>query len=53
MIRVWCEAVVQRVPEFVDPTTDEPWVRPANPVNQRFGRRYEIVSFRWLSAAEL
>jgi hypothetical protein len=53
MIRAWCEAVVQRVPEFVDPTADEPWVRPANPVNQRFGRRYEIVSFRWLSADEL
>ena len=52
-VKAWCEAVVQRVPEYLDPS-DEPWVNPpTNPGNLRFGRRYEIVSFRWLSPSEI
>jgi hypothetical protein len=51
-VKVWCEAVVQRVPEYLDPS-DEPWVTPTKPGNLRFGRRYEIVSFRWLSPSEI
>lgn len=55
-IRAVCEAIVQRVPEYLDQTDD-----PATPVadlepsgvNARFGRRFRIVSFRWLSNAEL
>jgi hypothetical protein len=50
----WCEAVVQRVPDFVDASdhaTAE--FKELNPVNARFGRRYEIVAFRWLSPAEV
>jgi hypothetical protein len=54
-VKAWCEAVVQRVPEYIDPS-QEPWVLPtalSNPGNFRFGRRYEIVSFRWLSPSEI
>ena len=51
-VRAWCEAVVQRVPEYLD-ATDEAWVSPTNPVNTRFGRHYEIISFRWLSSSEI
>ena len=52
--RAWCEAVVQRVPEFVDPTTPaESAIASATLVNQTFGRRFEIVSFRRLHRDEL
>jgi hypothetical protein len=52
--RAWCEAVVQRVPDFVDaadaPETAEAALKTAN---QRFGRRFEVVSFRWLNEDEI
>ncbi|MCF7734556.1 MAG: hypothetical protein K9N23_22930, partial [Akkermansiaceae bacterium] len=50
----WCEAVVQRVPDYVD-ATDQATIRftDLNRVNQRFGRRYEIVAFRWLNPREV
>jgi len=62
--RAWCEAVIQRVPSFVDPVDAPEKVQSAitgngraltdlSPVNRRFGRRFEIVSFRWLNANEL
>jgi len=52
--RAYAEAVVQRVPEYVDPT-DRPstHVDSASPANQAFGRRMNIVSFRWLSENEI
>ncbi|MGE9269522.1 MAG: hypothetical protein ACQKBU_01860, partial [Verrucomicrobiales bacterium] len=52
--RAWCEAVVVRSAEFVDPTndvTDE--VSELNSVNLQFGRRFQVVSFRWLKASEV
>lgn len=59
LARAWCEAVVQRVPEYVDPA-DAPSVKlPIDTTggtattNQTFGRRYEVVSFRWLGASEV
>lgn len=52
--RAWCEATVRRTRDFVDPadaadTTDA----PEQPVNQTFGRRYMITSFRWLRPNEV
>lgn len=52
--RAWCEAVVQRVPEYVDGSnvmTERPGTLTA--VNQRFGRRFKTVSFKWLSPDEI
>jgi type II secretory pathway pseudopilin PulG len=64
--REWCEAIVQRLPEYSD-ESNAPEV-PArqisesgefsdNPAlsetNRRFGRKFQIVSFRWLSGAEI
>ncbi|MEY3896382.1 MAG: hypothetical protein RLZZ214_1902, partial [Verrucomicrobiota bacterium] len=53
--RAWCEAVVQRTPEFVDPT--DPPETAINSLtkdaNKSFGRRFDIVSFRWLSEKEI
>jgi len=57
--KAWCEAVVQRVPEYVDPAdapeAQDGWPTSANtlaPANVLFGRRLEIVSFRWLDSSE-
>jgi hypothetical protein len=56
-----CEAVVQRLPEYVDPKTDptnnEPWdddsqAPTLNSINQTYGRRFEMRSFRWLDVDE-
>ena len=50
--RAYCEAVVQRIPEYLDPaeTAD---ARPPVPSNLLFGRRFKIVSFRWLNPTEI
>ncbi len=54
LAQAWCEAVVQRLPEYID-SSERPTLSPlaANSQNQKFGRRFEIVSFRWLSSDEI
>ncbi|WP_367873756.1 hypothetical protein [Luteolibacter sp. Populi] len=50
-----CEAVVQRFPEYID-TADLVEVQPAalqSMANQNFGRRFQVVSFRWLNPKEI
>ena len=49
-----CEAVVQRYPDFVD-RKDHSYtaVGSLNDVNVKFGRHFDIVSFRYLSADEM
>jgi len=58
--RAWCEAVIQRVPDYVDPTdapeAQDGWPQATNklsPVNALFGRRLKVQSFRWLSSNEI
>jgi hypothetical protein len=71
--KAWCEAVVQRVPEYMYSTEnsvtssgncayDDPSPSTINGVsgtpglshiNAALGRRFKIVSFRWLNANEL
>jgi hypothetical protein len=57
--RAYAETVVQRVPEFINPV-DRPSVNvwspsntTASPENKTFGRRIDVVSFRWLAPAEI
>lgn len=53
--RAWCEAVVQRRPDYVDPI-DENHIKQAtlkSEANKHFGRQFQIVSFRWLDATEI
>ena len=55
--RAFAEAVAQRLPEYVDPV-DGPELNvvtssAASKVNKDFGRRFAVVSFRWLSADEI
>jgi len=64
--RAWCEAVVQRGINYVDPVNSpETPARKVNmksgaledtelsAVNKAFGRKFNIVSFRWLSPEEV
>lgn len=52
--RAWCEAIVQRIPEFMDPTDlPEKALSTTVSLNQKLGRRFQIVHFRWLTADEL
>jgi len=55
--RAWCEAVVQRLPEYIDSTSanQEAWQAPSNvsTLNQNMGRRFQVISFRWLSANDI
>lgn len=48
----WCEAIVQRTPDYVNPT-ETPDATPALAENVRFGRKFRIISFRWLTRDEL
>lgn len=51
--RSWCEAVVQRLPAYVEDSVD-PWAAPAaGSDSQTFGRKFQIISFRWLSPNEI
>jgi hypothetical protein len=52
--RAWCEAVVQRFPEPFDPAvarqpTDGEYRNPPG----AYGRRFKIVSFRWLTRSDI
>lgn len=46
----WCEALVQRLPEYVDPEdlTDTARGDLKQPLNRVFGRRFAVISFQWL-----
>lgn len=64
--RAWCEVIVQRVPAYLDPSNEanEPLRKMRSDgafrdnedislTNRRFGRRLEIVDFRWLHPDEV
>jgi hypothetical protein len=66
LARAWCESIVQRLPEYCDPSNDaEVAVREIDSTgkfadigmlsttNLRFGCRFQIVSFRWLNENEV
>jgi hypothetical protein len=56
--KAWCEAIVQRFSDYVDPT-ELPERGSAtvpgtlNTVNQEFGRRFRVISFRWLNGKDI
>lgn len=50
--RAWCEAVAQRTPEPINPISDNlPLNHP--PLDENQGRRFQLSSFRWLTADEV
>lgn len=54
--RAWCEAVVQRLPNYSD-TSNAPQLKAADPTlslqNKLFGRRMQVINFRWLDPSEI
>jgi type II secretory pathway pseudopilin PulG len=66
LARAWCEAIVQRMPYYVD-SKNEADIPARNlsssgifsdnialsTLNRQFGRKFQIESFRWLNAAEI
>jgi hypothetical protein len=53
--RAWCEATVQRIPEYID-TADEPHIKQSeltSEANKNYGRRFTITQFRWLNSSEI
>ncbi len=62
LAQAWCEAVVQRTMDYVDPSNDpgdaeyEPDGTKAKGLsrpNRVFGRRFRVVSFKWLDAWDI
>lgn len=50
-----CEAVVQRIPEWLDKadTAETPVAALVSNENKNFGRRFTLTSFRWLNGNEI
>ena len=53
LARSWCEVVVQRVPDYLDPSDKAYDTVPRSKVNLAFGRRFNIISFRYLDSREI
>ncbi|MFN9026575.1 MAG: hypothetical protein ACK5VX_10345 [Akkermansiaceae bacterium] len=51
--RATCEAIVRRGREFVSSENESDTFIGLSDTNERFGRRYHIISFRWLNADEI
>jgi hypothetical protein len=53
--QAWCEAIVQRLPQYLDPSDDPELSEDElqSETNRRFGRRFVVTSFRWLSPDEI
>ncbi|MBC2593707.1 hypothetical protein H5P28_05470 [Ruficoccus amylovorans] len=54
--RAWCEALVQRLPEYMEAAADSPDIAPAaltSSLNRQLGRRFVVRSFRWLGADDI
>lgn len=54
LARAWCEATVSRDREFIDPADEADLTTPpTKPINVAFGRRFKVLTFRWLNAEEV
>ena len=52
--KAWLEAVVQRMPQYINSFADSAEVfPPARSENQNFGRRFKVVFFRLLTSNDL
>lgn len=53
--RAWCEAVIQRIPNYLD-SKDEDQTKSGSLIsqeNKQFGRRFLMTQFRWLHSDEI
>ncbi len=53
LAKSWCEAVVQRLPEYLDPSDAPEASNNLTAANSKFGRKFDIISFRWLNSGEI
>jgi hypothetical protein len=56
IVRVWCEAVVQRRVDYVEGSSVslKPWdSTTSNSIESLFGRNFKVLSFRWLDMDEV
>lgn len=58
LAKAWCEAVVQRGSEPINPASKKFALNPkvdssGKPLANDFGRKFHVVSFRWLSPEEV
>jgi hypothetical protein len=51
--RAWCEAVVQRLPEYIENGVSASTIPAPGSDSATFGRRFKVISFRWLSAGDI
>jgi len=51
--RAWCEATVQRFPDYVDTSDSATNNAPTQTTNKTFGRKFRVISFRWLSSPDI
>lgn len=53
--RAWCEAIVQRLPDYVDASGNDARESRAalTTTNQRFGRKFVVTGFRWLGSDDI
>ncbi len=53
--RAWCEAMVQRLPDYIEPAANDAADsrEDLNQGNRRFGRKFIVTGFRWLSPEEI
>lgn len=51
--KAWCEAIVQRTPEYIDATQAATELPTSGSINEIFGRRYQIVTFRWMNESDI
>ncbi len=55
--RSWCEAVIQRTPDYVDSAANDAEELPASGAlateNATLGRAFKVVSFRWLGPDDI
>jgi hypothetical protein len=51
--RVWCEAIVQRMPDPVNVTGGGSALEELAQPSSAYGRQFKILSFRWLPENEV
>jgi len=52
LANAYCEATLQRIPEYVD-SADLPAAPATASANLHFGRQFKIIAFRWLPLSEI
>ena len=47
--RAWCEATLQRTPDYLNKDTPAWTFPPTDAISSKFGRSFTVINFRWLN----